>query len=459
MRSLLIIFLLTGISLSTFAISWRVKTFEEFLAAQKSARKEDSIVWLSGVYSNIQLEIEKNGIVFCAENAGSVTFTGESFFKLKADSVVFSGFQFRDGKTKDDVLEVSGNHNILENLNFSNYHSKYYLNVLSSAQYNLITRCNFEKKPEDVTSSVVEIQASPDHPGYNVLRWCSFKNHTAPPNAGGDYGIEALRIGYSYQSKFVSRTLIEYCYFTKCNGDGEIISSKARENVYRYNTFENNGESHVTLRHGKDNVVYGNFFVGGSGLRIKEGQNQMVYNNYFDTGDRFSIWLVNHNADPLDHIVIANNTFVSSGSLKLGGEGSFKPQNSVLINNLFVNPTVAPVSDLTGSEKFINNVVDSSEKYSLPEGFVPVKTDLFQNGNGLFQSGGERIMLSSPRTAAGNILDISNIDDDPQISLDIMQQRRTTPTDCVGCSINRTGKKLGFYAAEENTGPAYLHVK
>lgn len=459
MKKYLFVLLFAAFSVPAFSSTWRIKISADYLSALKSIKSGDSIVWLSGIYPDIQLNLEKNRIVFCAEKPGSVTFTGNSFFKLKADSVQFSGFQFKDGQTTGDILEVSGSHNLLENLNFSNYHSKYYLDVLPAGQYNLISKCNFERKPEDITSSVVEIQASADHAGYNVVRRCSFKNHTAPPNAGGDYGIEALRIGYSYQSKFISRTLVEYCYFTRCNGDGEIISSKARENVYRYNTFEDNGDSHFTLRHGKDNVVYANFFIGGAGLRIKEGQNQMVYNNYFDTGSRFSIWLVNHNVDPLENIVIANNTFVSSGSMKLGGVGDFKPQNLVLINNLFVNSTAAPVSEMTGNEKFINNVVGSLEKYRLPEGFALAKIDFLQNSNGLFQPDCKEAMLSLRNTAVGNILNIGNVDDDPQLSLDIMQQRRTTSTDCVGCSVCRADKKLAFYATEENTGPVYMYTK
>ncbi len=38
------------------------------------------------------------------------------------------------------------------------------------------------------------------------------------------------------------------------------------------------GESHVTLRHGSNNVVYGNDFLDGAGIRIKEGQTQIVCN-------------------------------------------------------------------------------------------------------------------------------------------------------------------------------------
>jgi hypothetical protein len=358
---------------------------------------------------------------------------------------------------KDDILEVSGSYNVLENLNFSNYHSHYYLNVTPEAQHNLISRCNFEKKPEDVPSSVVEIQVSEDHPGYHVLRYCSFKNHTAPPNAGGDFGIEALRIGYSFQSKFVSRTIVEYCYFTKCNGDGEIISSKARENVYRYNTFENNGDSHFTLRHGKDNVVYGNFFVGGAGLRIREGQNQMVYNNYFDTGERFAIWLVNHESDPLENIIIAHNTFVHSGILKLGGKGNFPPGNVQVTNNIFYKPASNPVSEPTGKEKSSGNIIESSAHFVLPDGFDTASIDLLKNEHGLFQPGSNSSNLRPSGNISLNILNIPVLDDDPDFDLDIMQQQRTDKKKTVGCSINDGDKKVHYYATEENTGTEYLH--
>ena len=126
MNKFLFALLFAALSVPAFPATWRVKTTEGYLLALKSIKSGDSVVWFSGTYPDIQLDLEKNRIVFCAEKPGSVTFTGHSFFKLKADSVQFLGFQFKVGQTTGDILEVSGSHNLLENLNFSNYHSKYY---------------------------------------------------------------------------------------------------------------------------------------------------------------------------------------------------------------------------------------------------------------------------------------------------------------------------------------------
>lgn len=286
-----------------------VQDYDTFNKAQQQAQSGDSLVWRNGIYENVVLDVMKNGIFILAEEEGEVMFTGQSAFTLFGDSIRLIGFRFEDGYTQGDILKVAGKFNELEGLNFSNYRSHYYLNILPSAQYTKVVRCNFEKKPQLPETSVVQVQVHETMPGYHLIQYCSFLDHTAPLNAGGDYGIEALRIGYSYQSKFISRTVVEYCYFGRCMGDGEIISSKAREIIYRYNTFEDNGPSHFTLRHGSDNVVYSNFFIGGAGIRVKEGQNHMIYNNYFNTGDWFSIKLMNHKADPLQNIKIVHNSF------------------------------------------------------------------------------------------------------------------------------------------------------
>ena len=73
----------------------------------------------------------------------------------------------------------------------------------------------------------------------------------------GENGGETMRLGYSYQSMFVSRTTVEDNLFTQCDGEIEIISSKSCENVYRHNTFRD-CEGTLTLRHGNRCVVDGN---------------------------------------------------------------------------------------------------------------------------------------------------------------------------------------------------------
>jgi len=435
---------------------FQVKSVAEYISAEQQSKSGDTIAWECGTYPDINLIITKDHIHLRAEKAGMTIFTGNSKIEIKSNYNTFSGFLFVGGKVDGDICKVSGSFNWLEQLNFSDYHSNYYLNVTPRCEHNTIIYCNFEKKPEDKPSSVVQIQADEKIPGYHEIRFCSFKNHTAPPNAGSDFGIEALRIGYSYQAKFISRTIVEYCYFYRCNGDGEVISSKARENIYRRNTFADNGDSHLTLRHGSDNVVYGNIFYGGAGIRIKEGQNQMVYNNYFNTGEYWAIRLENYKVDPLKNVVIANNTFAGSGSLKLGGKGDFQPTEVSLANNLFYQPTAPVLDDLTGKESFSGNAFQDAPNPPTQKGFAPTKVKISKNEFGVFQpeksiSGGK----ISPE-----ILDIPDQNDDPQLKQDLAGNHRPETKKSAGCfDPGKKSNPMRIFATEQNTGPEYLRKK
>jgi hypothetical protein len=453
----LIIFLLLNFSFNQVqAKIYPVKNIPEYLAVEAKAKSGDTIVWESGTFPDIDWTIAKDGIQIRAAEPGKTIFTGSSWVEIKGNHIKFSGFQFIGGQIKGDICSIKGSYNLVEQLNFSDYHSKYYLNILPGCQHNTISYCNFEKKPEDIPSSVVQVNADEKLPGYHLLTHCSFKNHTAPPNAGGDYGIEALRIGYSYQAKFISRTIVEYCYFYQCNGDGEVISSKARENIYRYNTFADNGDSHVTLRHGSDNVVYGNIFYGGAGIRIKEGQNQMVYNNYFNTGDFWAIKLENYKVDPLKNVVIAHNTFTESGSIKLGGKGNFQPDQIRVSDNLFVQPTAPVLDDLTGKETFQNNAVQSEKQLPVQSGFYPTTIKMEPNVSGFIQPL-RQIFAGKNSPEKTPLLDIPELNDDPLIKLDIAGNKRSAKIESAGCF--EPGKKsvpIKPYATAQNTGPEYL---
>jgi hypothetical protein len=433
-----------------------VSSVAEYLAAEEMAKPGDTISWSGGTYQDINLNIIKDHIHIRAEVPGKTIFTGASMVEIRANHVVFSGFQFIGGKVEKDICKISGNYNLLERVNFSNYHSHFYLNVTPGCVHNTILYCNFEKKPEDKMTSVVQIQADEKQPGYHVLRYCSFRNHTAPPGAGGDYGIEALRIGYSFQAEFISRTIVEYCYFYRCNGDGEVISSKARENIFRYNTFDDNGESHFTLRHGSDNVLYGNFFLRGAGLRIKEGQNQMVYNNYFDTGDYFAMRLENYKVDPLRNIIIAHNTFAGSGPIRLGGKGDFQPEEVYVTNNLFVHPVSDIFFDPTGKETVRSNAVYPPADLPGAEGFYASETSVGPNASGYFQPL-KTVTQKSNSYEQIPLLDIPELDDDPEIKSDIAGNKRPAKVKSAGCfEPGKNPFPVKPYATAQNTGPEYI---
>lgn len=451
---LLFLLILNILSIKAQVKSFRVESLAEYLNAEGQASPGDTIVWGTGVFSDVRWVINKDSIIIRSVEPGKTIFTGDSRVEIKASYITFSGFKFAGGKTDGDICKVSGSHNLLEHLNFTSFHSKYYLNIIPGCQYNTVSYCNFERKPEDIQSSVVQVQVDEKIPGYHTITRCSIQNHTAPYNAGGDYGIEALRIGYSFQSKFISRTIVEYCYFYKCNGDGEVISSKARENVFRYNTFRDNGESHFTLRHGSDNVVYGNFFLGGAGLRIKEGQNQMVYNNYFETGNYWAIKLENYKADPLKNIVIAHNSFIGSGSIRLGGKGDYQPGQVVIANNLFSKPNGAILEDLTGKENFLGNACSEVQNMPAVSGFYITKASL---NKGHFYEPENKIVQG--KTTAFQMLDIPGLNDDPEIHLDIARNSRSRKK-TAGCfEPSKRASMIKLYADSENTGPYYLQMQ
>lgn len=439
-----------------------VSNLSDFNRAQNSILEGDSITWINGTYKDLDLLIYGNGIRVLAESPGEVVFTGSSRCDIAGDNIVFSGFQFVGGEIKDDVLTISGDFNLVIQVNISNYISNYYLNIKVGSHYNTVTYSNFESKPHnpysEKSNSVFQIEASPSSIGYHRVSFCSFLNHTAPEGAGGDYGVEAIRIGYSYQCQNISRSIVEYCFFYKCNGDGEIVSNKARENVYRYNTFADNGRSHFTQRHGDAAYIYGNFFLDGLGIRIKEGQGHAVFNNYFSTGTYPAILLSNHKADPPDSIVIAFNTFVNSGPLSLGGSGAYKPGHVTIANNVFYQSSSSIFTDQTGTEFWLRNMVMGNDGTTVQEGISLENPGLISDPEGFYSPSENSAVINAAKKGYPILPDIPVLDEDWNIGLDLMQGARPQEISLrdVGCS-EFPSDTVRPYVNLLNTGPEYLN--
>jgi len=75
--------------------------------------------------------------------------------------------------------------------------------------------------------------------------------------------------------------IIEHNLFVRCEGENELISNKSCNNIYRYNTLLDSKGTQLTLRHGNDCEVYGNYFRGTEGLRIF-GDRHKIYENFFE---------------------------------------------------------------------------------------------------------------------------------------------------------------------------------
>ncbi len=435
-----------------------VSSQQEFDNAHDNAAMNDSIIWENGSYADIYMDISKDDLFISAASLGNTVFTGDSRVEITGDHITLRGFQYLNGDVGTrDVLSIRGSHILITQINIRAYRSYKYLRVRESSQYVDITYCNFENRLNLDDQNILSILVHETNPGYHKIQYCSFKNFDG---SGNDLGIEPIRIGLSTQANRISRTLVEYCYFTQCNGDGEIISSKASQNVYRFNTFEDNPLAELVLRHGSEAIVYGNFFLQGKGgVRVREGQNHYIYNNYFyDLRDR-PIFLQNESSDPLADINIAFNTILNSAEVRLGGDGSNPPTNVVFANNIFAMPMESIFEDATGMETWIGNMSEGSLGISRPSnGLTNLNPELERNSEGFFGLSSFSPAIDAAIVGYKELPSFEGIADiDSDISSDLMGQARPASIDQkdLGCNEFPHDILIQPMVTEENTGPHY----
>jgi len=348
---------------------------------------------------------------------------------------------------------------VFTQLNIRAYTCYKYLRIREECQYCVVSYCNFESRLNAADQNILSILVDEENPGYNKVQYCSFKNF---PGGGNDEGVEPIRIGVSTQAEFISRSLVEYCYFTQCNGDGEIISNKARQNVFRFNTFEDNPVAELVLRHGSENIVYGNFFLNGKGgVRVREGQDQYIYNNYFQGMTDRPFYLVNNDDDPLDNINIAFNTVIDSDDIRLGGDGDdvTDPTNVTFANNIFANPRDGHFEQATGNTAWIGNIAIGDLGIPVPEaGITIIDPQLLENEAGFFGLGDASPAIDAAVAGYKPLPQYEGMDPiDTELLFDLMGQNRPASIDLkdLGCSEFPQDVLIQPIATEENTGPSY----
>jgi len=434
-----------------------VSSGEEFNTAQEQASAGDTIVWESGTYRHTRMDIVKDGLIVTARPYGTVLFTGVSRVVIYADDVTFSGIQYIGGFIGNlDVFRVYGSDVLITHVNIQNYTSFKYLRVYEESRRTTISYCNLENRLNLDDQNILSILVD-NEPGYHKIQHCSFKNFVG---IGADQGIEPIRIGVSTQGHLDSRTLVEYCYFTKCNGDGEIISHKSRQNVYRYNTFENNPVAELVLRHGDEGIVYGNFFLNNmGGIRIREGSDHFVYNNYFEGLDRRAIYLQNDPSDPLSDIHIYHNTIINSEEIRLGSNGNNPPSKVVIANNVFTNPIEQLFVEATGNETWIGNLSFGTLGIDRPAlGLSDTDPLLYVNTEGYYQPEANSPVIAAAGADYPAVPLYPGMDYDHEIWLDLMKESRPVSVEdrAIGASEFSSTTLVQPHATELNTGPSYL---
>lgn len=415
MRNLFYLFFIL-INVQALGVERLVKTDSELKEAINMAKPGDEIVLANGVWSNTEILFsaegtEKKPIVLRAQENGKVFIEKQSNLRISGQYLVVKGLVFRNGFSptselisfKKDAKNLAYNCRltevVIDNFNGPERYSPEAWVVLYGKN-NRVDHCQFiDKRNQGVTLTVrlnspesVENKHLIDH------NYFGFRQNL------GSNGGETLRIGTSHYSMMNSRTIVEFNYFDRCDGEHEIISNKSNQNTYRYNTFfECQGT--LTMRHGNETLVEGNIFLGNGkaftgGIRIIN-ESQTVINNYCEglTGNRFrgALTIMNgvpnsplNRYVPVKNSVASNNTFVNCSYIELcagsDAERSQAPQSTTVENNLFYQSQRAQqfglYDDISGIS-FKNNLVNQKGKMPTERGFKLTSVKAERDANGL----------------------------------------------------------------------------
>ncbi|GHV35172.1 hypothetical protein FACS1894180_0440 [Bacteroidia bacterium] len=349
----------------------------------KNAKAGDTLIIDNGEYENISLKINATGtrekpIIIIAQTAGEVVFTGNSTLRLSGEYVEIHGLKFTDGYAeKGAVIEFKNgkdlaNHCRVSNCAIINYTSpdrtidNIWVNMYG--QHNRFDHNTVVGKQN--LGCVLVVQLNDERSQSNLHQ--IDHNYFSRPLLGSNGG-EVIRIGNAQYSLTSSQTIIENNYFDRCNGEVEVVSVKACDNIVRDNIF-NECQGVVALRHGNRNIVEGNAFYGNSiqntgGIRVINA-GHIIRNNYFEnlSGRRFFAALAIMNAVPnslpsryhqVKDVVIENNVWKNCDNIEFGvgadNERTLAPNNVVLKNNDFGGTKIQYFSDKKGY-KFENTV-------------------------------------------------------------------------------------------------------
>ncbi|QBN17459.1 chondroitinase-B domain-containing protein [Flavobacterium nackdongense] len=392
-----------------------VHNVKEFNIAVAQAKAGHFIVLSNGIWKNAELLFEgmgtsTNPITLTAEEKGKVILSGASNLRIAGEYLVVEGLVFKNGFTPTTELisfrkdsKKLANHCRLTQCvidHFSNperFESDYWISIYG--KNNRIDHNHIEGKQNLGVTMAVRLETEESQENNHQID----HNYFGPrPNLGSNGG-ETIRIGTSHYSLTNSRTVVEFNYFDRCDGEGEIVSNKSCRNTYRFNTFFECAGS-LTLRHGSGTLVDGNVFIGNNkpfigGIRVING-DQTVINNYCVglTGYRFRGALVIMNGVPnstpnryhqVKNAVIKNNTFVNCDHVQLCAgsdkERSATPINSNISDNIFFHQNKSELftvyDDISGIS-FAGNYTSPNINTEFSKGFLKVNFKLVKDKNG-----------------------------------------------------------------------------
>ena len=393
-----------------------VNNQQEFFNATRDLDPGDTIVLADGEWRDFEIVLEGIGterkpITLTAQNKGKVLITGESNLRIAGSHLIVSGLVFTNGhsptntvisfrRTKDKLAYHSRiTEMVIDSFNNPERHETDFW-VMMYGKHNRFDHNYLAGKRNKGVTMAVRLDSEESQENHHRIDHNYFGYRAILGSNGG----ETLRIGTSKYSLTNSYTVVENNYFDQCNGEVEIVSSKSGGNRFIGNLFyESQGT--LTLRHGNDNVIERNVFLGNGvahtgGIRVINKRQQVRY-NYLEglTGHRFGGGLVIMNGVPdspinryhqVEDSVVENNTLVDIDHIELAAgsdaERSAVPISTTFRNNLLFRMDgendIAVYDDVNGIT-FKDNIANFPVPTELQNGFQQVALELERNEDGL----------------------------------------------------------------------------
>ena len=293
---------IVAVALPAQATEYFVSSAAQITTAMQTAQPGDILTMTNGTWTNQRIQFAGNGtsslpITLRAQTPGQVILNGNSKINISGNWLVADGLKFQGGAlaADDHIVEFRGNLGEASNSRLTNsaiidynpasVDTRYFW-VSLYGQHNRVDHNYFTGQTHSgVTVVVWRSDLGPD---YHEIDANYFGERPLPVNPADPNGFETIRIGTSTDSLTNSFTTVENNLFERTNGEIEAISNKSGSNTYRYNTFKEVAAT-LTLRHGNDTRVEGNFFLGNdtnnSGAIRVIGERQTIVNNYIANVD------------------------------------------------------------------------------------------------------------------------------------------------------------------------------
>ncbi|MGJ8677577.1 MAG: chondroitinase-B domain-containing protein [Akkermansiaceae bacterium] len=475
---------------NTHADVYQVSSTAELESVLGDLSAGDIVELTSGVYSDVDVDIDVAGtatspVYIYALELGGAKFEGATRIHVKGSHITIAGLSF-DGNggngEKEGIIRLEANSTYcrVSNCQFKDFNEGIDdTNWLFIEGYNhRIDHNSFEGK--STYNATVFIKPNPSSEGdpETARNHLMEKNYFGTRDEIGVNGYESVRVADSTKQHYNMSCIVQSNLFYQAiksdtGSEMEVISNKSRGNLYRNNTYRD-CDGQMTMRHGDDCTIDGNFFFGTggsreSGVRII-GRNHVVKNNYFESiggsGLRSALVVMTGDNDwPSDDIsngyeaadgaTIYNNTFVNCHQPINIGENKSDgviPSGVEFSNNIVQSASgdgnIFDIQYSTSEIEFKNNIVYHAAGSYGNSGLAGVT---YGTDPQLTSDESLGFHLPSSSSIAVDHVDIA----ESRLSSDISGRLRLAPYDA-GCSeVNSTSTSFAAPLERDEVGPSF----